>query len=148
MAELAVSIAVNVLLGIVLAALLYRRRADDGGLLGGAGEALDVYRSRFPDTQGAATVSADRRAALIELPKDAGIGLVQRQGRRWNARLLAPGEVRSVKHSPPDALDVEFADFGWPRARIRIADPAARAAWMARLDARAAGAPPRSVRHA
>jgi hypothetical protein len=145
MAELAISIAVNVLLGIVLAALLYRRRADDGGLLGGAGEAMDVFRSRFPDTQGAATVSADRRAALIELPRDTGIGLVQRQGRRWNARLLAPGEIRSVKQSPPDALEVELADFGWPRARIRIADPGARAAWMARLGA---GGPPASVRHA
>ncbi len=148
MAELAISIAVNLLLGIVLAAMLYRRRADDVGLLGGAGEAMDVFRSRYPDIEGAATVSADRRAALIELPQDAHIGLVQRQGRRWNTRLLAPGEVRSVRQSLPDALDLELADFGWPRARIRIADPEARAAWMARLGARGAGGPSPSVRHA
>lgn len=134
MSELAISIAVNVLLGFVLLALLYRRRAD-GLRLSGPDEAMEVFRRRFPDAQGEATVSSDGRAALIELGQDVGIGMLECQGHRWNARVLAPGEVCSVQFRSPDLIDIGTADFGWPRSRVRIAEAAGRAKWIARLGA-------------
>jgi hypothetical protein len=87
----------------------------------------------FPDSLGAVTVAADRRGALIDLQGGAGIGLLQRQGRRWNARVLAPGEISSARLDSDGAINLHFADFGWPRACIRIADADARAMWLARL---------------
>ena len=72
-----------------------------------------------------------RFTRMIDLQRG-GIGLLQRHGRRWNARLLAPGELSSVVLSG-DAIELGFADFGWPRARLRMADADVRAMWLSRL---------------
>jgi hypothetical protein len=140
--ELVLAIAVNLALGILLLALLYWKHTNDDVRLSSAEEALEIFRKQFPDVLGTATVSADRRCALIELDGDGGIGVLERHGRRWNARMLVPREFSSVRLDRDGCLRLRFADFGWPRARFRTSDPEARAKWLARLDAltaRAAG---------
>ena len=132
MSELLIPIAVNLALGVILLALLYRQRTRDTVRLTLATEAMDIFRMHFPDALGAATLAADGRGALIDLQRG-GTGLLQRHGRRWNARLLAPGELSSVRRSGGDAIELKFADFGWPRARLCLADADARAMWLSRL---------------
>jgi hypothetical protein len=131
MRELLIPIAVNLALGLILLALLFRKRTSDTVRLTQATEAIDIFRMHFPDALGTATVAADGRGALIDLQRG-GTGLLQRHGRRWNARLLAPGELSSVQQSA-NAIELGFTDFGWPRARLCIADAGARAMWVARL---------------
>lgn len=133
MSELLISIAVNLALGVILLALLYRKRTRDTVRLTLASEAMDIFRMHFPDALGAATLAADGRAALIDLQRG-GTGLVTRHGRRWNARLLAKGELVSVRRSGDDAIELKFADFGWPRARVCLADADTRTMWLSRLE--------------
>jgi hypothetical protein len=128
--ELSISIALNVALGLVLLALLWSRR-HDAGRLSNEAEAEALFRAQFPDAACAATLSADGRAALIELPR--GIGVLVRAGRRWNARLIMPRELVHAQQDSSGAISLTFADFGWPRARVSIANAAVRAAWLARL---------------
>jgi hypothetical protein len=141
MAELAISIAVNIGLGVLLLALLYRKRADDRVRLTGQEDAMRVFRLYFPDARGAATVSSDGRGALIELHGVHGrFGLLERRGHRWNARVLAGAEVSSLRFRAPETLQIGIADFGWPRAQLRMSG-ADRARWMAWLGANGAVAP-------
>jgi|SRR5579872_1084907 len=140
--ELVLAIAVNVVLGILLLALLYWKHTNDDVRLSSAEQALEIFRQHFPDARGTATVSADRRCALIELQSGGSLGILERHGRRWNARMLVPNEFSSVRLDREGCLRLKFADFGWPRARFRASDPQARALWLARLSAltaRAAG---------
>lgn len=131
--HLLIPIAANAVLAIVLMVLfLWRRTVDDARLADGE-DALRLYRERFPDATGMATVTADRQGALITLGLGAGIGLLQRRGRRWTARRLGAGDIRSVALTGGDTLSLSLADFGWPRAHLPIADPDDRAAWLARL---------------
>ena len=145
---IAFEIAVNALLGVLLWALLRQRRADEPRL-SGEEEALALFRRRYPVAAGRATLSAEAQGALIEL-QDGRIGLLQRHGRRWNARMLEARDVSACTLGPDDSLQLQLADFGWPRARLRLAEPATRAAWAARLAAqsRAAQPGPRATRHA
>ncbi|NNM62213.1 MAG: hypothetical protein HKM03_08595 [Steroidobacteraceae bacterium] len=150
MSSLAIAIAVNLVLGGVLLALLLARRGRDEVCLGGASEAIAHFRIHYPDADGEVSVAADGRGALIELGGGA-VGLLERRGRRWNARLLAPGDVRAVDVDGGQGLRLRFADFSWPRARICLDDAEALAAWRARLGALtgAAARPPRQeTRHA
>lgn len=131
--ELAISIAANVALGIILLALLHWRNAGDDVRLAGAADAMDIFQRHFPDAaRGSATLTADERGALIDLRM--GVGILQRHGRRWNARLLKSGELCSVQLDRDGAINLAFADFGWPRSRFLIADADARARWMNRLE--------------
>ena len=75
MSELLISIAVNLALGVILLALLYRKRTRDPVRLTLASEAMDIFRMHVPDALGAATLAADGRAALIDLQRG-GTGLV------------------------------------------------------------------------
>jgi hypothetical protein len=134
MSELAISIAVNVLLGLVLLGLLRWKRIGDTERLAGAAEAIELFSRRLPMTAGGATVSHDGRSALLDLGSDGCVGLLQRHGRRWNARTLVPGEVSSAELRQ-EAIKLKFADFAWPHAQIRIDDPDARARWLHRLQA-------------
>ena len=138
MRELVLPIAANVVLGMLLLVLLYWKRTGDKVRLSGADDAVNIFRIHFPDAIGAATVAADGRGALIDLQQGAGIGLLHRQGRRWNARVLAPGAVSSVRTGGAEVIDLRFVDFAWPRARIRIAGAEARTAWLGRLESLAA----------
>ncbi len=150
MSSLAIAIAVNLVLGGVLLALLLARRGRDEVCLGGASEAIAHFRIHYPDADGEVSVAADGRGALIELGGGA-VGLLERRGRRWNARLLAPGDVRAGDGAGGAGGRVRVADFCWPRARLCRADAEARAAWRARLGALtgAAARPPRQeTRHA
>jgi len=133
MSELAISIAVNVALGIALLAILRWKRFGDSARLAGAEEAIALFSQRFSATAGDATVAHDGRSALIELDSGGGVGLLQRHGRRWNARVLVPGEVSSAELKEATVIDLTFADFGWPRAQIRIDDAEARLRWLQRL---------------
>lgn len=128
--ELVIAIALNVALGLVLLALLWSRR-HDAGRLSSEAEAEALFRAQFPDAAGVATLSADGRGALIQLPR--GIGVLVRAGRRWNARLIMPRELTHAQQDSAGAISLTFADFGWPRARLPIADADVRAAWLARL---------------
>ena len=131
--ELAIAIAANIVIGVVLLALFAWHRAPGVVRLGDSDKALTLYRRHFPAATGDATVAADGLNALIFLEHDSRIGLVDRHGRRWNVRELTPGDLRSVA-ADGDVITLSFADFGWPKSRIRIADPATRAVWLARLE--------------
>jgi len=131
--ELIISIAVNVALGMILLALLLWRTTRDETRVAGAEEALALFRQPFPDAMGLATVCTGGRAALIELRPGPGIGLLQRQGRRWNARILRPGDCSLVRRRSDRKLALELADFGWPRAELEFADAGALEKWESRL---------------
>ena len=132
--ELAIAIAANVVLGVLLFGLFLWRGAADSTRLAGPAEARDLFHRHFPDaTIDTAAVAGDGRAALIALRHDTAIGLVQRHGRRWNIRALQADDLRSVKVVRGDALRLELADFGWPRVEVCLEDADARAHWLARL---------------
>jgi hypothetical protein len=132
MKELLFPIGANLVLGVILLALLvWKRRPDTVRLLSDA-EALAEFQRHFPEATGTATMSADGLAALIETAT--GPGLLLRHGRRWNARMLAAQELAAVR-TPDDAtLELRFADFGWPRARLRFSDRDAMSRCRARLE--------------
>ncbi len=131
MNELVISIAVNILLGLILFAVLYWKNGADGARPAGIDEAMRDFVQHHPGAVAQTTVADDRRGALIDL-QQGGVGLVQRHGRRWNARTLSSGEVSRVELDGV-TINLRFADFGWPRAQIRIADAEARAQWLGRL---------------
>jgi hypothetical protein len=133
MSELAISIAVNVVLGVALLAILRWRRVGDAVRLDGAPQASELFLQQFPGATGEATIANDGQSALISLDADGRVGLLQRHGRRWNARTLAPGEVSSAELKETAVIALKFADFGWPHAKIRIDDADARTRWLHRL---------------
>jgi hypothetical protein len=132
--ELAIAIAANVVLGIVLLGLFRWRGTADGVRLAGPAEALGLFRTHFPDAAvDAAALARDARTALIALRHDPAIGLIQRHGRRWNVRALQAEDLRSVAVVRGDTLRLELADFAWPRVDVRLEDADERAHWQARL---------------
>jgi hypothetical protein len=133
MNELALSILVNAALGLVLLFALRRDRAAAHGRLDGPDAALRHFAEVFPDATGHALVGDGGDSALIALSGDAGVGLVERHGRRWNARRLERGEIRALVADANGTLHMRLTDFAWPAARIRIADDTARNEWLARL---------------
>jgi hypothetical protein len=132
MSELAVSIAVNCALGAILFGVLRWRVSGDTVRLEGPADAMQQFARHFPGAAGTATVADDGRSALIELQRGR-IGLLQRLGRRWNARTLIPGDVSKVEASEDGTLRVKFADFAWPGAQLRIGHAEIRSLWVARL---------------
>ena len=142
MPELFIAVGFNVVVGVLTTLLIYffwtRKRGD--APLADAETALGHFRDHFPEANGTATVTADRRNALIDLPDGVGIGLLQGHGHRWNAHWLKPGDVASVRVSGETKLQVRFTDFGSPRASLLLADANERAAWLARLQALTRGA--------
>ncbi len=133
MDALAISILANVLLGAVLLAMLYRTRGEGAARLTDPAQALALYRAIHPSAQGSAPLSGAGLRALIALAAG-GIGLVERRGRRWNARRLEPLEVTGVDAREDGVVTLRFADFGWPRARVALPHPATRARWIERLE--------------
>ena len=148
MKELLFPIGANLVLGVILLALLvWKRRPDTVRFLSDA-DALAEFQRHFPEATGTATVSADGLAALIETAT--GPGLLLRHARRWNARMLAAQDLADVR-TPDDAtLELRFADFGWPRARLRFSDRDAMSRCRARLETlvRSRTAPATDLRHA
>ena len=140
MTELMVSIAVNVLLGVVavLLVLAYRRRLRSDVRLDDSGAALAAFRTQFPDASGTVTLVGDGRSALLELDEDRRIGLLQRHGDRWIARVLTPGEIAAADGRQTGVIRLQFADYGWPRTLLRIDDAQRHAEWLGRLQALAA----------
>jgi hypothetical protein len=133
------AIVINLILGLVLLGLLALRPRADAAAAATPEEALTLFRRSFPDARGRATLASDGRGALIELAAG-GNGLLIRNGRRWNARLLAPSDLVAVR-STDDRIELRFRDFAWPRAELRFEDAGVRAAWAARI-----GAPAESSR--
>jgi hypothetical protein len=132
MKELLFPIGANLVLGAILLALLvWRRRPDPVRLLSDA-DALAEFQRQFPEATGTATVSADGLAALIETA--AGPGLLLRHSRRWNARMRVAQELAAVRTPDETTLELRFADFGWPRARLRFSDRDAMSRCRARLE--------------
>lgn len=127
------AIVLNVILGVVMLGLLWWRRSPDTVRLASPEEALEVFRQHFPDTRGRATLSSDGCGALLELEPE-GLGLLVRDGRRWNARLLTPRAVSKMRLIGESRIEIRFTDFAWPRAQLRIDDPGVRATWAARLE--------------
>jgi hypothetical protein len=145
MPELIISIAVNVALGLVLLTLFWTTRRREAICLADPEEAAVLFRSHFPDQHGMATLSVDRRSAMIDL--NPGVGILVRHGHRWNARHLLAHEVHAVRLEGDD-LVLEFADFGWPRTRLTLAPGAVRTEWLARLQSLPDAAPARAAPHA
>lgn len=134
--HLAIEIAANLILGIVLLGLFVWARGREPARLASADEALSIFRQRFPEAVGIATVASEGRGALLAL-RD-GVGLLHLHGRRWNARKLLPEELNAVAVTHGNTITLTFADFGWPRSQILIEDTEARSAWLARLNGLAA----------
>ena len=131
---LAISIVANIVLGLVLFGVLYRKRGSDPDRLTGPEQALAHYRTRCPTANGRVDLAADGQAALLEL-SDGSVGLVERCGRRWSVRALEPGEILGVGRASDGAIVVSFADFGWPRARVQLSEPDTCQRWLDRLAA-------------
>jgi hypothetical protein len=136
MLELLIAIGVNVLVAVLTAFLIYffwtRKHRDPS--LADASAALDLFQRQFPEIAGTTTLTTDGRNALIDLQGGSGIGLLQGHGRRWNARILRPGDVASVRIlKDTAALRLKFSDYGSPRASLFFADAQERALWLARL---------------
>ncbi len=148
MKDLLFPIGANLVLGVILLALLvWKRRPDTVRLLSDA-DALAEFQRYFPEATGTAIVCADGLAALIETAT--GPGLLLRYARRWNVRMLAAQELTAVR-TPDDAtVELRFADFGWPRARLRFSDRDAMNRCRARLETlvHSRTAPARDLRHA
>jgi len=142
MRELLIAIGFNAVVGVLAALLIYfyrtRRRGDAS--LADADAALGLFRSHFPEITGTATLTADGRNALIDLPDGTGLGLLQGHGHRWNAHWLKPGDVASVRVSEDRKLLVRFVDYGSPRASLVFRDANERDNWLARLQALTPGA--------
>ena len=138
MLELLIAIGFNVIVGVLTTLLIYfywnRRKRGDASLVD-ADTALGLFRDHFPEAAGTATLTTDRRNALIDLPNGPGVGLLQGHGHRWNAHMLRPGDVASVRVAQDTTLQVRFADFGSPRASLILADANERAVWLTRLQA-------------
>ena len=132
--ELILPIAVNVVLGLALLGLFVWVRWRDPPALGSSEEALRIFREQFPEASGTASVSADGRGALLALAPGPQVGLLHRNGRRWNARELSPGDLRSAKLRG-DGIVLSFTDFGWGRITLRLPEAALREQWLARLAA-------------
>lgn len=147
MDALLISILANVVLGLVLFGVLSRRRGRDADCLTEPAQALALYRMRFPTATGRVSLATDGRAALLELD-DGGVGLIERCGRRWNARALEAREIAGVERARDGAITVRFADFGWPRARVQLSDPGICQGWMERLGALRETASPGRARKA
>ncbi|HLW22723.1 MAG TPA: hypothetical protein VKT22_00010 [Steroidobacteraceae bacterium] len=148
MKELLFPIGVNLVLGVVLLALLLWKRRPDTVCFADEAAALHEFHHHFPDATGTATLCSDGRAALIETAT--GLGLLVRDGRRWNARMLAAHELTAVRLRDPRTLELRFADFGWPRARLRFADQDLLSRWRTRLETleRSPGNSHTDLRHA
>jgi hypothetical protein len=148
MKELLFSIGVNLVLGAVLLVLLMWKRRPDMVRLASEAEALAEFRRHYPDATGSVIVSADGLAALIETA--AGQGLLMAHARRWNARMLVAPELAAVRTLDETSLELRFADFGWPRARLRFADCETASRCRARLETigRSPSAPAADLRHA
>ena len=149
MLELLIAIGFNVFVAALTALLIYfvwtRKRSDPS--LADANSAMGLFREHLPEmadvpeTVGTVTLTTDRRNALIELPDGAGVGLLQGHGRRWNARILQPGDVASVRVSAEATLQLKFADYSGPRASLVFAGADERAAWLPRLQSLTQRAP-------
>lgn len=134
MGGLTVAIVANIGIGAVLLAVLHRQRTSDPQPLTGPDQALARYRTLYPLATGTATVAADGRAALLELT-DGTIGLVERRGRRWNVRAVSSSQLLGVRREADESITLRFADFGWPRSRVRLADAQTLDRWIGRLAA-------------
>jgi hypothetical protein len=135
MVELVIAIGANLLVGALAVLLIHRsvaRKAQEPRLAD-AVAAMDLFRERFPEAAGGATLTADGRNALIDLRAESGIGLLQGHGARWNARVLQPQDLASVRVSGETTLSVKFTDYAGPRALLRLADRDECLAWRARL---------------
>lgn len=141
MDALFISIAANIVLGLVLFGVLYRKRGGDSDRLSEPGQALALYRIRYPTATGRVSLAVDGRGALLELT-DGSVGLIERHGRRWNVRALEPREIVGVERTAHGAITVRLADFGWPRARIQLPDPDICQGWLERLRAMGEAAAP------
>lgn len=135
--ELAIAIAANIVIGVVLLLLFAWYRMPNTLRLTGPEEALAIFCRHIPDATGTVTVAADGLAALIALQQGSRIGLIHRHGRRWNAREVRPEDLRSVTVLD-ETITLSLTDFGWPRTHVRISDPEMRAAWLLRLNTVAA----------
>ncbi len=131
--ELLVPLGVNLLVCIV-AALLVRAFRDSARRprLTSPAEALQRFAEHFPDSRGSAVVAADGAAALIAL-EDGGVGLLQRHGHRWNARILSPARVRAVNPMPGGRVRLRLRDYGGPSVVLDPGTAVASEQWMSCL---------------
>jgi hypothetical protein len=123
----------NLVLGALLLPLAAWLLRPDGARLADDEQAAATFARQLPARVGRVARAADGRAALLELDGPAVLGILERRGRRWNARAVAPADVRAVHAAADGVLTIEFRDFGWPAARVALADHADRDRWMARL---------------
>ena len=81
---------------------------------------------------GAGALSADARAALMENRVDGALYLARAGGDKFVTRKLARGSLRALRRDGTQ-LDLRFADFTFPRARLAFANETEAGEWEARL---------------
>jgi hypothetical protein len=79
-----------------------------------------------------AALSADARAGLIQNEADGTLYLARIGGDKLVTRKLARGSVRALRRDGA-SLDLRFADFTFPRARLAFADAGEAGDWEARI---------------
>ena len=86
---------------------------------------------------GAGVMSADARAGLMLNDADGALYLARVGGDKLVTRKLVRGSVRALRRNGA-SLDLRFADFTFPKARLAFADDGEAGDWEARIR-RAAG---------
>jgi hypothetical protein len=81
---------------------------------------------------GESAVSADARAALMENRADGALYLARAGGDKFVTRRLSRGSLRALRRDGA-GLDLRFADFTFPRAKLAFADESQASDWEARL---------------
>jgi hypothetical protein len=81
---------------------------------------------------GAGALSADARAVLLENRSDGAFYLARAGGDKFVTRKLVRGSLRALRRDGAH-LDLRFADFTFPRARLAFATESEADEWEARL---------------
>jgi hypothetical protein len=81
---------------------------------------------------GAGALSVDARAALLEDRADGALYLARAGGDKFVTRRLSRGSLRKLSRDGA-RLDLRFADFTFPRAKLTFADESQTSDWEARL---------------
>lgn len=112
--ELLVPLGLNLVV-CILAALLVRAFRNPGRVprLNSPAEAVRLFLGHFPDVRGSAALALDGSAALLAL-EDGRVGLLQRHGHRWNARILTSDQVRTVACLRDGSVTLRLRDYTGP----------------------------------
>ncbi len=129
-----VSLALLVGVGVtVVVAVTHLTGGSQLARLGTDEDVLAAWRVDHPDDVVTTVQRADDDRTALVMVSESSPGLVFGLGDRLVCRRLAPALLHRVIEGERH-LDLRLSDFGARRVRVRLADPALRAAWRRRLE--------------